>query len=109
MSPVSPPTCAPTGSSPTFPTCPGNRPPPGALQSPMFRTAYRLPFTLLGIPVLLDMTFLIILPIFAFSIAGRVDYWAQAVGVADHPSLHHAWMPYLLGLITALGLFTSVL
>src|SRR3954470_3344588 len=80
-----------------------------ALQFGMFRKAYRLPFTLLGIPVLLDMTFLVILPVFAFSIAGRVDYWAQQVGVADHPSLHYAWMPYLLGMITALGLFTSVL
>src|SRR4051794_16598800 len=75
----------------------------------MFRKAYRLPFTLLGIPVLLDVTFLVILPIFALSIAGRVDYWAQQVGVADHPSLHAPWMPYLLGLITAIGLFVSVL
>jgi Zn-dependent protease len=75
----------------------------------MFRKAYRLPFTLLGIPVLLDFTFLIILPVFAFSIAGRVDYWARAVGVADHSSLHAPWMPYLLGFITAIGLFTSVL
>ena len=75
----------------------------------MFRKAYRLPFTLLGIPVLLDVTFLIILPVFALSIAGRVDYWARQVGVEDHPSLHSAWMPYLLGLVTAVGLFASVL
>lgn len=75
----------------------------------MFRKAYRLPFKLLGIPVLLDVTFLIILPIFAFSIAGRVGYWAQLVGVEDHPSLHHTWVPYLLGLITAIGLFVSVI
>jgi len=75
----------------------------------MFRKAYRLPFTLLGIPVLLDVTFLIILPIFALSIAGRVGYWAQQVGVEDHPALHQPWVPYLLGLITAVGLFVSVL
>ena len=75
----------------------------------MFRKAYRLPFTLLGIPVLLDVTFLIILPVFALSIAGRVDYWAQQVGVADHPSLHAPWVPYLLGFVTAVGLFASVL
>jgi Zn-dependent protease len=75
----------------------------------MFRKAYRLPFTLLGIPVLLDVTFLIILPIFAFSIAGRVGYWAQQVGVEDHAALHRPWVPYLLGFITALGLFASVL
>src|SRR5215212_2036903 len=75
----------------------------------MFRKAYRLPFKLLGIPVLLDVTFLIILPVFALSIAGRVDYWARQVGVEDHPSLHSAWVPYLLGLVTAVGLFASVL
>ena len=63
----------------------------------MFRKAYRLPFKLLGIPVLLDVTFLIILPIFAFSIAGQVGYWARLVGMEDHPSLHHAWVPYLPG------------
>jgi Zn-dependent protease/predicted transcriptional regulator len=74
----------------------------------MFRKAYRLPFTLLGIPVLLDVTFLIILPLFAFSIAARVGYWAQQVGVEDHPALHRPWVPYLLGLVTALGLFASV-
>ena len=75
----------------------------------MFRKAYRLPFKLLGIPVLLDATFLIILPVFAFSIGRRVEFWAETVGVEDHPSLHHAWVPYLLGLVTALGLFASVL
>jgi Zn-dependent protease/predicted transcriptional regulator len=74
----------------------------------MFRNAFRLPFTLLGIPVLLDVSFLVILPIFALSIAGRVDYWAQQVGLQDHPSLHSPWMPYLLGFIAALGLFVSV-
>jgi Zn-dependent protease len=75
----------------------------------MFRKAYRLPFTLLGIPVLLDVTFLVILPVFAISIAGQVGYWAQQVGVEDHPSLHREWVPYVLGLVTALGLFASVL
>ena len=75
----------------------------------MFRKAYRLPFTLLGIPVQLDVTFLVILPVFAVSIGQKVGFWAQQVGVDDHPALHHAWMPYLLGFITALGLFASVL
>ena len=75
----------------------------------MFRKAYRLPFTLLRIPVYLDVTFLIVLPIFAISIARQVGFWAQQVGVQDHPSLHHQWVPYLLGLITTLGLFVSVI
>jgi Zn-dependent protease/predicted transcriptional regulator len=75
----------------------------------MFRKAYRLPFTLLGIPVFLDVSFLIILPIFAWSIARQVEFWAVRMGVEDHPSLHHAWVPYALGLTTAIGLFVSVL
>ena len=75
----------------------------------MFRKAYRLPFTLLGIPVQLDVTFLVILPIFAFSIGQKVGFWAEQVGVEDHAALHHAWMSYLLGFVTALGLFASVL
>lgn len=75
----------------------------------MFRKAYRLPFTLLGIPVLLDVTFLIVLPLFALSIARSVAFWAEQAGVQDHPSLHYAWMPLLLGFITALGLFVSIL
>jgi Zn-dependent protease/predicted transcriptional regulator len=75
----------------------------------MFRKAYRLPFTLLGIPVLLDVTFLVILPVMALSIAGQVGYWARQVGVEDHPSLHKPWVPYALGLATALGLFVSVI
>jgi Zn-dependent protease len=74
----------------------------------MFRKAYRLPFTLLGIPVLLDVTFLIILPVMALSIAGQVGVWARQVGVEDHPSLHRPWVPYVLGLATAVGLFVSV-
>src|SRR3954469_12400895 len=75
----------------------------------MFRKPYRLPFTLLGSPVLLDVTFLIILPVFAFSIAGQVGFWARQVGVEDHPSLHSPWVPYVLGLATAVGLFVSVI
>ena len=75
----------------------------------MFRKAYRLPFTLLRIPVYLDVTFLIVLPIFAISIARQVGFWAQQVGVQDHPSLHHQWVPYVVGLVTAVGLFVSVI
>lgn len=75
----------------------------------MFRKAYRLPFTLLGIPIFLDVTFLIVLPLFALLIARQVGQWAALVGVQDHPSLHHQWMPYLLGLVAAVGLFVSVI
>ena len=75
----------------------------------MFRKAYRLPFRLLGIPIFIDVTFLIVLPLFAYLIGSQVGAWARTVGVDDHPSLHRAWTPYLLGLIAAVGLFVSIL
>jgi len=75
----------------------------------MFRKAYRLPFRLLGIPIFIDVTFLFILPLFAWMIANQVKFWAEQVGVADHPSLHAPWVPLALGLLGALGLFVSIL
>src|SRR6476661_4008704 len=75
----------------------------------MFRKAYRLPFKLLGIPIFIDVTFLFILPLFAWMIANQVKFWAEQVGVADHPSLHAPWVPLALGLVGALGLFVSIL
>ena len=75
----------------------------------MFRKAYRLPFRLLGIPIFIDVTFLFILPLFAWMIAGQVKFWAERVGMEDHPSLHRPWVPLALGLVGALGLFVSIL
>jgi Zn-dependent protease/predicted transcriptional regulator len=75
----------------------------------MFRKAYRLPFRLLGIPIFIDVTFLIVLPLFAWMIARQVGFWAAQVGVADHASLHRPWVPLALGLLGALGLFLSIL
>jgi Zn-dependent protease/predicted transcriptional regulator len=75
----------------------------------MFRKAYRLPFSLLGIPIYIDVTFLFVLPLFAWMIARQVGFWAQQVGVEDHPSLHRPWVPLALGLAGALGLFASIL
>jgi Zn-dependent protease/predicted transcriptional regulator len=75
----------------------------------MFRKAYRLPFKLLGIPIFIDVTFLFILPLFAWMIANQVKFWAEQVGVVDHPSLHAPWVPLALGLAGALGLFVSIL
>ena len=75
----------------------------------MFRKAYRLPFRLLGIPIFIDVTFLFILPLFAWMIANQVGFWARQVGVEDHPGLHRPWVPLLLGLVGALGLFVSIL
>ena len=65
----------------------------------MFRRAITLPFKVFNIPIRLDGSFLFILPLFAFLIGSRVP-----PGMVPGPVA-----PYLLGLVAALGLFTSVL
>jgi Zn-dependent protease/CBS domain-containing protein len=79
----------------------------------MFRNAITLPFKLFGIPVRLDMSFLLILPILAWLIASQVPAYAvllRRLGVMLQPGdLQTGVVPYLLGLFAALGLFMSVL
>ncbi len=79
----------------------------------MFRHALHLPFKLLGIPVSLDTSFLLVLPLFAYligsQIAGYVALFQRAGVVIDGAALQHGATPYLLGLVGALGLFLSVL
>lgn len=76
----------------------------------MLRRGYRLPFRLLGIPVYLDPTFLIILPLLAWMIGSRLDLYIRLFGLRIDPAaLQHGYTPFILGLIAALGLFASVL
>lgn len=76
----------------------------------MLRKGYRLPIRLLGIPVYLDPTFLIILPLLAWMIGSRLDLYIRLFGLRIDPAaLQHGVTPYVLGLIAALGLFASVL
>lgn len=76
----------------------------------MFRNAYRLPFTLLGIPVLLDISFLIILPLLAFLIGTQIRQYILATGMPVNPGpLTEGMLPYFLGLVAAIGLFVSVI
>jgi Zn-dependent protease len=79
----------------------------------MFRHALRLPFKLLGIPVSLDTSFLLVLPLFAYLIGSQIPGYValfQRVGVTiDGAALQHGATPYVLGLVGALGLFLSVL
>lgn len=73
----------------------------------------RLPFKLLGVPVLLDTSFLLILPLFAYLIGSQLSAYAQilaTVGVHIDPSgLEQGATRWLLGGVAALGLFASVL
>jgi Zn-dependent protease/CBS domain-containing protein len=75
----------------------------------MFKNAFRLPFKLLGIPLYLDVTFLIILPLFAWLIASQIEAFIVAAGlpIAAEPLITGA-TPYWLGLASAIGLFISV-
>ncbi|MCA9836427.1 MAG: site-2 protease family protein [Trueperaceae bacterium] len=76
----------------------------------MFRRAITLPFKLLGIPIRLDMSFLLILPLFAFLIASQLPAYVHLfAGNTSADNLTQGATPYLLGLIAAIGLFTSVL
>lgn len=86
----------------------------------MQRRGIRLPFRLLGIPVTLDPSFLLVLPLFAYLIGSQVPSLVTLLtqfGVIDGASgdkaaarqaLQEGVTPWLLGLAGALGLFTSV-
>ena len=79
----------------------------------MFRNAIELPFRVLGIPIKLDRSFLLILPLFAWIIGSQVPAFVEMLrgtGPAIDPTpLTEGLMPYVIGLIAAIGLFTSVL
>lgn len=79
----------------------------------MFRHAIRLPFRILGIPVSLDRSFLLVLPLFAYLIASQIPAYIglfRSVGLhIDPAALEGGARPYLVGLAAALGLFVSVL
>ncbi len=75
----------------------------------MLGKAYRLPFRLLGIPILLDATFLIILPLLAWMIARDLPAYFQWFGLPFSPEEFPPLVRYALGLSAAVGLFVSVL
>ena len=79
----------------------------------MNQRGLRLPFKLLGVPVLLDHSFLLILPLFAYLIGSQLGAYAQilsSMGVHIDPSgLDQGVTRWVLGALAAIGLFTSVL
>lgn len=75
----------------------------------MFKNALRLPFRLLGIPLYLDLTFLIVLPLMAWIIASQLEDFISLTNLPIDPApLLVSPMPFLLGLGAALALFISV-
>ena len=79
----------------------------------MFRHAIRLPFRLLGIPISVDRSFLLVLPLFAYLIGSQIPAYIglfRSVGLhIDPAALEGGVRPYLVGLAGAVGLFVSVL
>lgn len=75
----------------------------------MLGKTYRLPFRLVGIPLNLDLTFLLALPFFAWMIASNIPSYIDAFGLdMDPEALRERVPPIALGLVAALGLFASV-
>lgn len=73
----------------------------------------KLPFKLLGIPVRLDYSFLLVLPLFAYLIGSQLTGYAalfkSAMGISvDAARLTSGVTPWLIGLAGAVGLFASV-
>jgi Zn-dependent protease/CBS domain-containing protein len=74
------------------------------------QTVYRLPFRILGIPVQIDLSFLLILPILAWIIGSQLGQFISAFAMDIDPEpLTQGITPYALGFVAALGLFLSVL
>lgn len=72
----------------------------------------RLPFRLLGVPLRLDASFLLILPILGWLIASQIPAYVDLlgrIGVAlDGAALQRGATPAALGLASAIGLFACV-
>ena len=78
----------------------------------MFGASFRLPFKLFGIPVKLDSSFLLVLPLIAWTIGAQVPQLAEVflqIGLPIDPArLTGRWTAVGLGLGSAVGLFASV-
>ncbi|GLV47770.1 hypothetical protein TJA_09370 [Thermus sp. LT1-2-5] len=66
-------------------------------------------FRLFGIPLYLDLSFLLILPLLAFLIGNNLPLYLELFGLPQDPDLLQEVWPFFLGLLAALGLFLSVL
>ena len=75
----------------------------------MFGKGIRI-FSAFGIPVFVDVTFLIVLPLFTVMIANGIRAGREAFGLPfDIAPLQQGALPYLLGFTVVVGLFLSVL
>ncbi|SDK40946.1 CBS domain-containing protein [Natronorubrum texcoconense] len=70
--------------------------------------------SLFGIPIKLDLTFLLVLPLFAYLIGVQIEpvvdilNTSMGAGIDVDALTTEWWLPYLVGLIAAIGLFVGV-
>jgi len=67
-----------------------------------------------GIPIKIDVTFLLVLPLFAWVIGSQVGFWVDVLGilpaaVPGEAPLTEGATPWILGTASAIGLFVGVL
>ena len=67
-----------------------------------------------GIPIKIDVTFLLVLPLFAWVIGSQVEFWVEILGilpatVPGEAPLTEGNTPWILGTASAIGLFVGVL
>ncbi|MHB9287382.1 site-2 protease family protein [Halobacteriales archaeon Cl-PHB] len=66
-----------------------------------------------GIPIQLDLTFLLVLPLFAYIIGAQIGVWVDLLNATwgaafDPATFAEGALPWLLGVVAALGLFAGV-
>ena len=76
----------------------------------MFRSSYRLPFRLAGIPLYIHISFLLILPLMVWGTAQNISILVQQprFGLDLDPAAFSGWAAGVLGFIAVIGLFISV-
>ncbi len=73
------------------------------------KTNYRLPFDILGIPIKLNISFLIFLPILAWIIGRQIDVYIEILGLGIDPNvIARGLNAFLIGLFAAITLFIGV-
>ena len=69
---------------------------------------------LFGIPILIHYTFILVIPLFAWIIGSQISLTADMIKEiflvpVDTSLMTEGFIPYLIGIIVALGLFAGVL
>ena len=73
------------------------------------KTNYRLPFDILGIPIKLNVSFLIFLPVLAWIIGRQIDVYIEILGLGIDPTvISQGTNAFLVGLFAAISLFIGV-